>query len=142
MLFNIQRNVGLTTISEILLSCFLLVCLFPLKASAQYEFILKVNHNELPVFRAMKKKLDNSLVRDKYLIKIIKKKFVKYKMSCFKFKVTISRKEYTDMLKKRYISCLLNLSKKQIEKGIYEINLKFKKKIKFNDVLDCLIYKN
>ena len=105
-------------------------------------FSLKINHNELPAFRAMKKKLDKSLVRDKYLIKIIKKKFVKYKMSCFKFKVTISRKEYTDMLKKRYISCLLNLSKKQIEKGIHEINLKFKKKIIFNDVLECLIYKN
>tara|TARA_A100001011_G_scaffold358157_1_gene403650 strand:- start:12 stop:722 length:711 start_codon:yes stop_codon:yes gene_type:complete len=105
-------------------------------------FSLKINHNELPVFSAMKKKLDKSLVRDKYLIQIIKKKFVKYKMSCFKFKVTISRKEYTDMLRKRYISCLLNLSKKQIKKGIYEINLKFKKKIKFNDVLDCLIYKN
>ena len=47
MLFNFRRNVGLTTIPELLLSCFLLVCLFPLKASAQYEFKLKVNHNEL-----------------------------------------------------------------------------------------------
>ena len=42
-----KKNVGLTTIPKIFLSCFLVVCLFPLKASAQYEFKLKVNHNEL-----------------------------------------------------------------------------------------------
>ena len=47
MLFNFKRNVGLKTIPKILLSCFLLVCLFPIKASSQYEFKLKVNHNEL-----------------------------------------------------------------------------------------------
>ena len=47
MLFNFKRNVGLNTIPKILLSCFLLVCLFPIKASSQYEFKLKVNHYEL-----------------------------------------------------------------------------------------------
>ena len=47
MPFNFRRNVGLTTIPKIFLSCFLLICSFPLKASAQYEFKLKVNHNEL-----------------------------------------------------------------------------------------------
>ena len=47
MLFNFIRSVSLTSIPKILLSCFLLVCLFPLNASAQYEFKLKVNHNEL-----------------------------------------------------------------------------------------------
>ena len=41
------RTVGLTAISKILLPCCLLVCLFPLKASAEYEFKLKVNHYEL-----------------------------------------------------------------------------------------------
>ena len=41
------RTVGLTAISKILLSCCLLVCLFPLRASAEYEFKLKVNHYEL-----------------------------------------------------------------------------------------------
>ena len=47
MFSNFKRNVGLTTISKILLSCCLLVCLFPLKAAAQYELNLKVNHNDL-----------------------------------------------------------------------------------------------
>ena len=46
------------------------------------------------------------------------------------------------MLKNRYISCLLNLSSKEIEKGIIEIKSKYKKNIKFNDVLNCFIYKN
>ena len=44
MFANIIKNAGLTAISKILLSCCLLVCLFPLKASAQYELKLKVNH--------------------------------------------------------------------------------------------------
>ena len=47
MLSNFTRNTGLTIPSKILLTCCLLVCLFPLKASAQYEFKLKVNHYEL-----------------------------------------------------------------------------------------------
>lgn len=44
---NFTRTASLTAISKILLSCCLLVCIFPLKASAQYEFKLKVNHYEL-----------------------------------------------------------------------------------------------
>ena len=64
------------------------------------------------------------------------------KKSEFKFKVEITRKKYIRMLKNRYISCLLNLSSKEIEKGIIEIKFKYKKNIKFNDVLNCFIYKN
>ena len=37
----------MTPIAKLILSCCLLVCLFPLKATAQYEFKLKVNHYEL-----------------------------------------------------------------------------------------------
>jgi glycopeptide antibiotics resistance protein len=47
MLSNFRRTAGLAAIFKITLSCCLLVCLFPLKASAQYEFKLKVNHYEL-----------------------------------------------------------------------------------------------
>ena len=43
------------------------------------------------------------------------------------------------MIKKRYISVLLNLSTSQILKGIDEIKDKFKKKLIFNDKLICLI---
>ena len=44
---NFERTAGLTAISKIILTCCLLVCSFPLKASAQYEFKLKINHYEL-----------------------------------------------------------------------------------------------
>ena len=46
------------------------------------------------------------------------------------------------MLKNRYISCLLNLSQKEIEKGIIQIQSMYKKDIQFNDVLNCFIYDN
>ena len=46
------------------------------------------------------------------------------------------------MLKKRFISCLLDISKKEIEEGVEEIQSKYRKKIKFSDILDCLIYQN
>jgi hypothetical protein len=46
------------------------------------------------------------------------------------------------MIGERFISCLLNLSKKDIEKGLLEIQIKYKKKIKFDDTLKSLIYQN
>ena len=45
------------------------------------------------------------------------------------------------MIKQRYISSLLKFKPIQILKGIKEINLKYKKKITFNDKLDCIILK-
>ena len=90
----------------------------------------------------MKSNLINSLKKDEILIKQFKKNLKIVKKSEFKFKVEITRKKYIRMLKNRYISCLLNLSSKEIEKGIVEIKSKYKKNIKFNDVLNCFIYKN
>lgn len=46
------------------------------------------------------------------------------------------------MIRKKFISCLLNLSKKEIELGVAEIKSKYKKNIIFNDSLDCLISQN
>ena len=43
------------------------------------------------------------------------------------------------MIKKRYISILLNFNDKQILGGINEINLNYKKELKFKDRLICLI---
>ena len=45
------------------------------------------------------------------------------------------------MVSKRFMSLLLNLSKKQILSGINEINLNYKKELKFNDKLICIIIK-
>lgn len=105
--------------------------------------ILSLKENsKLPVFKKMKIELDKSLKLDKQLIKIIKKYLNKYEEVNFKFKVNISKKDYLDMLKNKYISCLLNLTKKDIEEGQKEIKSKYKMNIQFYDILDCLIYKN
>ncbi len=46
------------------------------------------------------------------------------------------------MIFKKFISTLLKFNKKQITKGINEINFKYKKNLKFNDKLVCIIIKN
>ena len=107
-----------------------------------FIFSLKNEQNELPTFKVMKKKLNISLRRDKHLNQIIKKNLFKYKKSNFKFKVALTKKNYINMIRKKFISCLLNLSKKEIELGVAEIKSKYKKNIIFNDSLDCLISQN
>ena len=44
------------------------------------------------------------------------------------------------MLKQKYISCLVSLNSNQINKGIKEINICFKKRITFNDTLELIQY--
>jgi len=45
------------------------------------------------------------------------------------------------MIKKRYISCLLNMSNKELKFGISEIKSKYKNQIKFTDTLKCISYR-
>jgi len=45
------------------------------------------------------------------------------------------------MIKNKYISTLLNMSKIEIDNGIKEIDIKYNSKIKFKDKLVCLILK-
>ena len=61
----------------------------------------------------------------------IKKKFI--------YKVQIIKKEYLNMIQKRYISTLLPLTNKELLKGMKEIDFKYKNNIKFNDKLNCMI---
>ena len=89
-------------------------------------FSLKTKNNKIPCFKEMKKQLNNSLKKDEILFKIIRKNLKRIKESNFNFNVRISKKKYVSMIKNRYISCLLSLSKKDIEKGIDEINLNYK----------------
>ena len=46
------------------------------------------------------------------------------------------------MIEQRYISTLLKFSSVQILNGVNEINLKYKKKIIFNNKLNCVILRN
>ena len=104
-------------------------------------FSLKTKNNKIPCFKKMKQKLDVSLRRDEKLFKIIKKKLKKTKTSYFNYKVKISKQKYLKMVKLKYLSCLLDLNKNEISKGISEIKIKYKNQIKFTDTLKCISYR-
>ena len=101
---------------------------------------LKTKNNQIPCFKKMKLELEKSLKKDMELINLIKKSLINYKLSYFNFRVDIAKNKYLRMIKERYISCLLKLSAKEIRKGHKEINLKYKKKIKFIDTLLCISF--
>ena len=44
------------------------------------------------------------------------------------------------MIKTRYNSCVLELSKEEIKKGAEQIKFKYKKKISFVDSLKCISF--
>ena len=104
-------------------------------------FSLKTTNNKIPCFKKMKQKLDSSLKRDKKLFQIIKKKLKRTNESYFNFKVNISKQKYLKMVRSRYISCLLDLNKDEILKGVSELRSKHKDRIKFTDTLKCISYK-
>ena len=100
---------------------------------------LDQDKNEIPTFLLMNRKLKNSLKRDVKIFNLIVKTFKNAIVKKFIFNVEILKKEYVKMIKKRYISTLLNFNDKQILGGINEINFNYKKKLKFKDRLICLI---
>ena len=104
-------------------------------------FSLKVKNNKIPCFKLMRKKLNESLEKDKIFFKIIKKNLKKISESNFNFKVKIAKKRYLSMISSRYISCLLNMTKEDLNKGISEIKSKYKNQIKFTDTLKCISYR-
>ncbi len=107
-------------------------------------FILTLNphKNEIPNFKLMKNKLLKSFKKDKKILSHISKLYPASVLKNFSYKVKISKKKYIEMISKRYISTILNLSENQILQGIDEINLKYKKNINFYDKLICIIIKN
>ena len=88
----------------------------------------------------MKKNLEESLKRNEYLLKIIKKNLRKTKNFNFNFNVIISKKKYLWMIRSRYISCLLDLKEREINSGLDEIRFKYKNIIKFVDTLKCISF--
>ena len=107
-----------------------------------FIFTLETDNNKLPTFRLMKTRLMKSLKRDKKILKIITRLYPYRIKKKFIYKVEIIKKNYLKMIQNRYISILLSLPKKELLKGVKEINLKYKKNIKFNDKLICIILKN
>ena len=102
-------------------------------------FTLDTEKNEIPTFKLMKQKLNKSLQRDKKILKIIKNLYPHFIKKKFIFNVKITKKKYLDMIKNRYISTLIPLSKKQIDQGIQEIEQRYKNILRFKDKLICII---
>ena len=98
---------------------------------------LDTYNNELPTFKLMRKKLTKSLKKDKRILKLITKLYL-HKKSKFIFKVNIDKNKYLKMIKARYISTLLSMSDSELQKGLNEIEYKYKNNIKFRDKLICL----
>tara|TARA_B100000902_G_scaffold208513_1_gene198517 strand:- start:1396 stop:2115 length:720 start_codon:yes stop_codon:yes gene_type:complete len=107
-------------------------------------FILTLDpfKNEIPCFDLMKIKLLKSLKRDKKILRLISKLYSQTILKKFSYQVRITKKKYTDMISKRFMSTLLRFNSKQIVTGINQINLKYKKDLRFNDKLICIIIKN
>jgi len=105
-------------------------------------FSLNTLNNKIPCFTLMKQKLNRGLERDFRMIKLTCKILKDNKIDKFVFKVSITKNKYIQMLRQRYISCLVNLNKDQINKGIKEIKDIYPNKMIFDDVLICIKYKN
>ena len=103
-------------------------------------FSLITENNEIPCFKLMKQKLNRSLEKDSRMLATTSKLLINYKTDIFKFKVSMTKNKYIQMLKQRYISCLVNLNKEQISKGINEIKRLSNKKITFIDKLISIKY--
>ena len=102
---------------------------------------LDPNKNEIPTFQLMDKKLNISLKKDEKLFNFILKNQNKFVIKKFTFDVKISKKKYLHMIKKRYISTLLNFNDKQLENGLNEIKKDYGKVLKFKDRLITFIIK-
>jgi hypothetical protein len=89
----------------------------------------------------MNKKLNISLKKDEKLFNLILKNQNKFVIKKFTFDVKISKKKYLHMIKKRYISTLLNFNDKQLENGLNEIKKDYGKVLKFKDRLITFIIK-
>ena len=89
----------------------------------------------------MHKILDKSLERDKKIFNLINNIYPQLLTKSFIYPVKILKEDYLKMIKKRYISTLLNLTNKQILDGIKEIDTNYKKELRFKDQLICLIIK-
>ena len=101
---------------------------------------LKTINNEIPCFKLMKQKLNKGLGKDIDMLIGTCRLLKNYELDQFKFEVSLTKKKYIQMLKQKYISCLVSLNPNQINKGIKEINISFKKRITFKDTLESIQY--
>ena len=101
---------------------------------------LNTSKNEIPCFQLMKQRLNRGLARDSIMLNSVNKILKNTKIDKFKYEVSTTKDKYIKILKQRYISCLVNLTKGQIKKGINEIKSNYSNRILFNDILICIKY--
>jgi len=77
--------------------------------------------------------------KDKFDLILIKQTIHLLNLKEIKKLLNLSKKNYLEMIRKRYISTLLTLTKRELSKGIEQINSKYGDTIKFKDKLTCLI---
>ena len=119
------------------------ICKNKLKPNGKIIILsLDPKKNEIPTFQLMNKKLNISLKKDEKLFNLILKNQDKIIITKFVFHVQVLKTKYLQMIKNRYISTLLNLSNKQINNGINEIQKNYGKVLKFKDRLICFVIKN
>src|SRR5210317_1855175 len=138
-LILIKQTIHLLKMSEI--KALIKLCKKNLSLKGQiFIFTLDPYRNEIPTFKKMRVKLQQSLTRDKKIVNLImntNKSIIKK----FIYKVKIKKQKYLEMVKDRYISTLLDFTLNDIQIGCEEIKLKFKNEIKFRDKLKCIIIK-
>ena len=138
-LILIKQTIHLLKISEI--KALIKLCKKFLSPKGQiFIFTLDPYKNEIPTFKKMHKKLQQSLSRDKKIVNLIMNTN-KSIINKFIYKVNIKKQKYLKMVKDRYISTLLDFALNDIQIGCEEIKLKFKNEIKFRDKLKCIIIK-
>ena len=104
-----------------------------------FIFTLDTRKNEIPTFKKMNLGLNKSFKRDMKILKIITRLYRGRIKKRFVYNVKIQKKKYLEMIKNRYISTLIPLTKKQLAEGIQEINSKYKNILRFKDKLICVI---
>ena len=137
-LILIKQTIHLLNLKKI--EKLLFLCKKNLKQNGRI-FILTLdgNKNEIPTFKKMKIRLNKSLKKDNRVLKLITRLYPERKRKKFTYKVKINKKKYLKMIENKYISILLPLSKREILKGMKEIDYKYKNYIQFRDKLDCFI---
>jgi ubiquinone/menaquinone biosynthesis C-methylase UbiE len=138
-LILIKQTIHLLKMSEI--KALIKLCKKNLSSKGEiFIFTLDPYKNEIPTFKKMHEKLQQSLSRDKKIMNLIKNTN-KSIIEKFIYKVKIKKQKYLKMVKDRYISTLLDFTLNDIQIGCEEIKLKFKNEIKFRDKLKCIIIK-
>ena len=90
---------------------------------ANIVFIHMNDQTEIPLFPLMENKLQQSLKSHKILLEELTQKFNLLKMLNFNYHVKISLEEYLEMISNRYMTVLLDLSKKEIEESGIESSI-------------------